>query len=255
MYKALTKDYFIKNLNLSENYKVDGILINGSGNREKQLASFNEALKEFNYVEEPRLEHEFFSRVKVFTINNKRIWFDVVYGGAYMSELLHVACLLGSQKNIFTGSVGGLQKGSKSGDLIIPTYSFGDESSTRMYARDNLDNRYYPNKNLSSVIKAKISSEFKVAEGPLITCQAMLAETQEDVLMWSNEKYLGVEMETATFFAVSNHFKVPSSALLYISDNLIEGEIVNSESHLLAKERRDLAKVHNYKIALEVLTA
>lgn len=60
-------------------------------------------------------------------------------------------------------------------------------------------------------------------------------------------------METATVFAVSNHFKVPSAALLYVSDNLIKGQTVNDESHAKQKENREEVKDEVYKIGLQTL--
>jgi purine-nucleoside phosphorylase len=54
----------------------------------------------------------------------------------------------------------------------------------------------------------------------------MAGETWEDVLNWSKQGYFGVEMEASTVFAVSNHFNVPSAAILRIGDNLIEKETV-----------------------------
>ncbi len=47
-------------------------------------------------------------------------------------------------------------------------------------------------------------------------------------MKWADEGYDGVEMEASTVFAVSNHFKVPSVAILMIADNLIEKETVLS---------------------------
>jgi purine-nucleoside phosphorylase len=60
-------------------------------------------------------------------------------------------------------------------------------------------------------------------------------------------------MESSSFFAVSKHFNVPSSSLLYIGDNLIEGETVFSENHIKLVEKRTEVFKHNLKIALEVI--
>jgi len=50
----------------------------------------------------------------------------------------------------------------------------------------------------------------------MTTCSAMLGETREDIQGRSSEGYYGVEMESATIFAVSNHFHIPSAAMIYI---------------------------------------
>lgn len=50
----------------------------------------------------------------------------------------------------------------------------------------------------------------------------MLGESWEDVESWSQQGYGAVEMEASTLFAVSSYFNVPSAALLYVGDNLIQ---------------------------------
>ncbi|MDQ6984695.1 MAG: hypothetical protein Q9M91_07030 [Candidatus Dojkabacteria bacterium] len=197
--------------------------------------------------------NDFFERVKVLNIEDKKIWFDVVYGGAHMSELMHIGSMLGSKVNMFLGSVGELQKGSSSGDIIVPTYSYGEESSTKLYNRGAIDDCHYPDEELSEEVYKNISKEFNKKRGSLITCQATLGESWEDIMSWSKHGYVGVEMETATFFAVSRYFDIPSTALLYISDNLIEKETVNSTSHQNMSELRNQVRLHNYKLGLSTI--
>lgn len=74
-----------------------------------------------------------------------------------------------------------------------------------------------------------------------MTCEAMLAESEKDVKTWSKEGYLGVEMEASTVFAVSNHFKAPSAAVLLVGENLIKEESVLQENYLkMANKRREI---------------
>ena len=54
----------------------------------------------------------------------------------------------------------------------------------------------------------------------------MMAETWNDIQNWSQAGYLGVEMEAATVFSISKHFKIPAAAVLMIADNLIEKQTV-----------------------------
>jgi purine-nucleoside phosphorylase len=60
-------------------------------------------------------------------------------------------------------------------------------------------------------------------------------------------------MEAAAFFAVSNHFNVPSAAVLRIADNLIENETVHSESFISNKAARTAQKVELNKFILKEL--
>lgn len=253
MYKQFTAQEYLKFFNLPDNYHVDGILISGTWQREKEQEKLKKVLSELiEDVEFETLPH-FLSNTIVFKVNGKRFWFDTFYGGAILSEFIHLACLFGSKKNILIGVCGGLNMEGESGDLIAAEYSDGNESATRMYNPEAQDNRHYSDKNLTQSLINRIHSKYIIRKGGLITCQAMMGETEEDIDKWAKEGYLGVEMESSTVFAVSHHFDVPSAALISISDNLIKGETVLHNNFELLREFREEVKLHQYKIAIEEL--
>ena len=78
----------------------------------------------------------------------------------------------------------------------------------------------------------------------------MMAETKEDVDNWSKQGYYGVEMEASTVFAISNHFNVPSAAVVMIADNLITEESVIDEDY---QESRELRQETSKDILVESL--
>jgi len=254
MYKSLTKQDIQKILKFDSAYKVDALIVSGTNPKSKGYVHLYEALNKLGlaYTEE-KINDEFFNEVKSFVINGKRVWFDVAYGTAYLSELLHVASILGSQANLLLGTCGVLQKGIATADTIIPLASYGNESSTRMYNRENTSYVYDSDINLSNAIKQKIKHRENVHEGKLMTVQAMLAETQADVDAWSEQGYIGVDMESSTVFAVSNHFNVPSAALLFAAENLIENQLVTDESFELLKTQRVAVRKENHEIAFKAV--
>ncbi len=195
----------------------------------------------------------FLSHILEIKIKGNIYWFSVNYGSARLSEYLHLACLFGSKKNIHIGSFGGLYPEMDSLELLLPTWSFSQETSALSYNREAKDFKHYPDKNLFNLIKSKIPKQYKIWEGPIITNQAMLGETLEDVKKWSEDGYYGVEMETATVFAVSAHFKMPSASVLYNTDNLIKGQTVGDQTHTQQKMQREEVKKDVYKIALEIV--
>lgn len=248
MYKHLTREDWIENLQLPTNYTVDTLIVNGTGKPEDALDTFKDIISKNNDISNiTNLKDSFFKKVIEFQLKDKRIWFSTIYGGAFLSELTHIACMLGSKKNFLIGSCGALQDNLEMGDIIIPTYSYGDESSTRMYENSN-DNRHHSNERLDNEIENSIDKKYTVIKGPLVTCQAMLAETQEDIYRWEKEGYLGVEIESSTFFAVSNYFNVPSTAIIHIADNLVRNELVGSEKYEEKKELRNELKVYKYDV-------
>ncbi len=254
MYKQLTPSDIRRVLNVSDDYRVDGLLVSGTHPPRKEYPHFEEALRLLGvpYTEET-IEDRFFQEVKSVVIGQKRIWFDVVYGAAYLSELTHVASILGSKANILLGSCGALQENLMHGDTVIPSASFGDESVTRMYQRDNKDFIYRADDILSRKIRENFLDRSAMHDGTLMTVQAMLGETEGDVKEWSRQGYIGIDMESATLFAVSAHFSVPAAALLYVADNLAKNELVTDAGFALLREQRRTIRKENYIAALKIL--
>ena len=257
MYKELTKKDWNKLLKFPEDKKVDAIIVSGVAlaNRDREIGFLEQALSNYKDVKKVEyIQDNFFSSIYEFEIGDKLIWFDVVYGGAYLSELLHVGCIFGSKKNFLVGTCGGLQKNLETGDLVIPTYTYGNESTTRIYQPDIKDHKHYADKELRKEFVKSIS-DYKIHSGPIITCQGMLGETPEDIKKWSEEGYLGVEMESSTFFAVSNSFNVPSVAVMHISDNLVKNILYGDEEMEKNREFRNKIRVYKYeKIMDNILT-
>lgn len=253
MYKQLTAQDLRKFHNLPDDYKVDGMFIAGTYKVQVEAERLRKIAAKFGKFEMKNLEHDFLAPGYELKINGKIIWFFVVYGGTILSEYLHVGSMLGSKMNILSGVCGGLKPGAKAGEFIVPTQSSTDGSTATMYDRTHQELQP-SDPNLRGRIVAELRSrDLTVHEGKTVTCQAMLAETWEDVEQWSGEGYLGVEMEASTVFAVSNHFGVPSTAILSIADNLIEEQTVLSENYENERSTRNNAKDIQFEVALTQL--
>ncbi|MEK7627934.1 MAG: hypothetical protein AAB421_00750 [Patescibacteria group bacterium] len=254
MYKHRGKAEYQKVLNVPEDYVVDGFVAIGTHPKDKEYPHLYEALEKLGlqYTEE-KIEQRFFGDIKSFRIGDKRVWFDVVYGAAYLSEVAHLGCLLGSKVNILLGTCGALHEDLNSGDTILPFASYGNESATRMYQRENTTYLYESDAELRAKLKGHLSNRTRVDEGKLVTVQAMLGETKEDVDQWAREGYSAVDMESATFFAVSKHFNVPAAALLLAADNLIKNELVNDPGYETLRTQRTAIRKENYEIALKTI--
>lgn len=253
MYKQLTVEDFRKILSLPSDYKVDAVICHGALRKKKHKQEFEDIITKLNLTPTYGVVQEsgFYENITVLDINGKRIWFDSSYGGAYLTELLHLGCLLGSKKNILVGSCGGLLQEGNAGDIVIPTYSYGCESSTRMYQPQNEEYIYFSDQALNESIKHRIDPKFKIIEGKVMTCQGAMMEGWDDIERWSKEDYVGVEMESATLFAVSNYFKVPSSAILFIADNLIKKETLYGENFQAIGAKLKESKFQTFKAAFE----
>lgn len=250
MYKKFTAEDYKKHLNLPSDYLVEGFIVFGTFAK-YPYEMLKDSLLRLGYKAEfSHIEDEFLNPILEFKVNGKNYWFVVAYGGALLSEYLHLSCLFGSKKNILLGSCGGLKKGATRREILVPTWSYAEESSARAYQPDT-KNKYEADEELSSRLAAKLWQEHKVHRGPTVTYQAMMAETWEDVLSWAKQGYFGVEMEAATVFATSNHFKVPAAAILRIGDNLIENETVMDINYEKDKDLRRKAAGDTFDVALE----
>jgi len=254
MYKSFTADDLRKFHDFAPDYTVDGMLVVGTYKVQKEVDRLKRVIEPYNGTLAQHT-HEFLSSGYEVLVNDKRLWFFVVYGGTLLSEFVHIGSMLGSRKNILSGVCGGLKKGAAIGDIILPTEASSDGSSVYMYDRERK-----PLQPSDPALRASIKTSLEakgltIHEGKTITCQAMLGETQEDVLGWSNDGYLGVEMEASTVFAVSNHFRVPSAAMLSVADNLIEDHTVLSENYEDSRGLRESVRDQQFEVAIEQLVA
>lgn len=244
MYKQQSVSWWRKKYNLSEDYTVDGFLCYGSWDAEwiKQIfiEICSEQYEKWFVVEWPL--QGFMGPILSVIINWKRIWFVVEYGWVKLSEYLHRACMFGSKWNILVWSCWWLNHELQTNDIIIPSFSFWNESSTRMYER-NWSNKHFPSPVINQKLKYWVEKQLlSCFERPTITCGAMLAETWEDVVHRSEDWFYGVEMEASTIFAVSNYFQVPAWAIVFVSDNLIKEQIVGDETYAALKDERKKLK-------------
>ncbi len=255
MYKTLDIDIYRKKLGLADDYKVDGLLVCGVWDllaQREHLPYLTKTLEEMGVTTSvKRIDGEQLGHAYSFDVNDRHYWFVPVMGSAYMSKYAHIACLLGSKKNILVGVVGGLKKGIRPGDFIIPSYSNGNQNAY-MYYREAKNLKFYPDEELTERIKQRFK-DVPYLEGPTVTCEVMLAETAEDVKQWSSEGYVGVEMEAATLFALSKHFRVPATAILSVADNLIEETTFFHDTYDDTIQTRKNARLIRYRVALAEL--
>ena len=120
MYKSFTADEFRKMCNLPPDYEVAGFICYGAWDDEKHFKNFEDALKDIGIEYKINtLEYKFLQPIREIEIKGRKYWFAIEYGGATLSEYLHLACLFGSKKNIHIGSCGGLNPNLNFLDLIL----------------------------------------------------------------------------------------------------------------------------------------
>ena len=129
----------------------------------------------------------------------------------------HLRQYFGVRTVIRIGTCGGLQKGQKQGDVILPTAAIRQEGTSACYiegnwpaAADFVLNRIIADRLTSEVIPHRI--------GLLWTTDGRLVEDDATVARYSKYGILGVDMDTSALFVVSALRNVRIASLCIISD-------------------------------------
>lgn len=255
MYSEHSAADFRDHLGLPETYEVEAFLTYGCWDlyaEAEQLPLLAAALDILNVKYElRRIPIAALGHAYELTVDGKVYWYAPIMGTAVLAQYLHIASLLGSKRNLLLGTVGGLAPGMRTGELIIPSSSYGNDNA-RFYDRANEAGIYEPDQHLSDVLAEQIE-KVRIWRGPTVTCEMMFAETQEDVQQWSAQGALGVEMEAALMFAASKHFGIPSAALLYVADNLIERQTMLTPGYAANILPHAVVRQEQYVIGLRTL--
>jgi uridine phosphorylase len=152
-----------------------------------------------------------------------------VYGAAMASEITHVFGVLGTRLVIQTGVCGALGDGIAAGDLVVATEAGCGEGAAACYSPGL--QRVAATPHLVDRVCATTGPGVKLRRGPVWTTAALLAEGAAEIASWHRAGYIAVDMETATTFAVAEHFGLERVSLLVAFDNPREGAHLAMTEH------------------------
>ena len=142
--------------------------------------------------------------------------FSTAPGAAGTIEELYA---MGCNRFVICGGAGALVKGSKVGEIIIPTSAVRDEGTSYHYIEPSREIACHkPTVEAAIAILTEMGVPF--ATGKTWTTDAMYRETLDMIERRRNEGCVTVEMETAAFFAVSKYYDIPLVQLLYAGDDV-----------------------------------
>jgi len=244
VYKNFGKKDWLEKLAISENEIPDGLLLYGIMNVNKGKQCFEECSG-------VKLELWLMHNIYRFNFNDRKIALAITYGSPMTSELVHIFSVLGTKVFVQIGSFGGLKPNMHVGDILLPNYAIRADGASDWYlAKETIPTA---TKELLDWLHRELHLR-KVSHrvGEIFTTTAMLAETPLIIQSWSDNGYYGVDLETATTFAVAEHFGTKRAAILYLGDNIIEGR------HFLdvSEEERELQRNGEkivFNLALEAI--
>ena len=214
MLKELSKNDWLQILGLPE-ARVPAVLIL-RGTRNFRL-KYQAMLPNFDNVRELGTPNGIVEDVLVGEVQGTSVGFACVYGGAMASEIVHIFGVLGSRAVIQIGNCGALADDLGAGDLFIPERAYCGEGAAQHYKADgkwvSASAELLQTRSLTSLVPNACCI------GAIYTTGALFAEGMDDVERWFQDGFSAVDMETASTYAVAEHFGMQRLSLLYAFDN------------------------------------
>lgn len=244
MYHDTTRETVIKTYRLPENYSIDAAVLLGIWNPEQAMMRWRE---HFTDVHQPAPFHNLFFGQR----DGRHIGFGVAYGPTFAADVARFCQLMGARKLIQIGFYGGLQPNMKRADFIVPTEAIrGDGASDAYLPRET---QVFASTTLSDHLAAMLTeSGATVHRLPQISIVGgILSETREHIADWSGRGYGGVDLETATTFAIAHRYGLECAAMLLCSDVVVEGDtLFHAHADEEARERYERHRLLMEEIAL-----
>jgi purine-nucleoside phosphorylase len=170
-----------------------------------------------------------------------------LFGAPAVSMYLEVAADLGVRKVVACGYVGGLDARMQVGDYFVPSAALAFDGCTRAYFPTR--HRFSPSTELAEELKKHSeTTRARAHGGPLASIDALMLESDEMIEDLGCESCVGVDLETACFFAIGDKLGLTVAALHIVSDNPRRKDIDEESRH-------EGSFPEQIRIALEVLSS
>lgn len=250
MLKEFTKADWLKILNLPDSRVPAVLVLRGTRNLRSQ---YQAALPFFSNIFEVGTPNGIFEDVLIGDLGGRPVGFACVYGAAMASEIVHLFGVLGTRAVLQTGNCGALADDLGAGDLFLADRAFCGEGAARYYQSAS-QWATSTAELLPSDVLLRLDAE-GCRRGAIYTTAALLAEGAKDLERWFEQGFAAVDMETATTYAVAEHFGMDRLAILYAFDNPRRQEhLLTSDAEKDARRARgnSLMKELAFSLAAEL---
>ncbi|HEY7030020.1 MAG TPA: hypothetical protein VH482_01770 [Thermomicrobiales bacterium] len=232
MLKDLAREDWLAFLDLDPNRIPPVLVLRGTRNLRTRYEQHRALFADVVEVGSP---NGLFEDVFVGRHDGVDVGYASVYGGPMASEITHVFGVLGTRLVIQTGVCGALGDGIAAGDLVVATDAGCGEGAAACYLPGI--ERAAASPELVDRVCAADGIDVPRHRGPIWTTAALLAEGDAEIAVWHRAGYLAADMETATTFAVAEHFGMRRVSLLVVFDNPREGAHLALTEHDKAEAR------------------
>jgi uridine phosphorylase len=214
MLRELTKADWLSLLGIPEERVPVMLLLRGTRNLKTQYEYYRPF---FSSVLEIGCPNGIIEDVLIGDYAGQTVAYASVYGAAMASEIVHIFGVLGTRLVIQTGCCGALADRIEAGDLFVATAAFCGEGAAQYYVCDGPIR--LPSPHPAQLPALGAPSDVPVHHGRLYTTAALLAEGEREIEDWHRQGWEAVDMETATTFAVAEHFGMNRLSILFAFDN------------------------------------
>lgn len=150
-------------------------------------------------------------------------------GSANAATLMDLLSAIEPKAVLFLGKCGGLKKKNKIGDMILPIAAVRGDGTSNDYFPSEVP--ALPSFNLQRAVSHVVRNHnTDYWTGTVYTTNRRVWEHDEDFKEYLRKiRVMGIDMETATIFAVGFANRIPTGALLLVSDQPMIPEGVKSE--------------------------
>ena len=158
----------------------------------------------------------------------KIAWIKVGSSAGNVIDHLALCAELSFKRIIFIGAVGGLKEGFNPGDICTPSYSISGSYADTLLMKESirehmLFEKVYPDTGyVDKVISIGKSKGYEIKKGSVFCTPSIALEYihLDEIKAFDTDL---IEMETASFYLMTDLFELPGIALLVVSDNSASG--------------------------------
>ncbi|MFQ5610764.1 MAG: hypothetical protein ACE5H9_01375 [Anaerolineae bacterium] len=231
MLRDLTRDDWLSTLGLPEERIPRALILRGTRDLKFYYRAYQAHFENILELGDP---NKVVDDLFIGDLGGVPVAYASVYGAPMASELTHIFGVLGTPLVIQTGCYGALAGTIELGDLLFATRAYCGEGAAQYYRPER--KVVEASLHLTDLPAFRRVDDIPLHFGRIYTTSALFAEGEREVEAWFRQGYAAIDMETATTFAVAEHFGMDRLSILFAFDN------PRRQEHILltdaGKERR-----------------
>jgi uridine phosphorylase len=144
------------------------------------------------------------------------------WGAPRVVEPIHVAGELGTPAVVALGTCGGLQKGVRTGDVVVGLSATIGEGTSQYYGGHGTSTA---DPSLVEAADTALQTRgFQTHGGRLVTTSASLAQPRQLVRSWFGAGHVAVDMGSSAVFSAATYYGMRAASLLVVWEEVMIGQ-------------------------------